>query len=119
MLEQTTIGLALLGSEELHTRLLDMLAPDQGVLPTLAEVTAASRGIALIGDARTAPFLLTAMDNESLTHKSRALAVRALGYLSDSDSTPWQLRMMPGLHHLAVPSSVLDWESGNGVLDRR
>ena len=119
LLEQTTIGLALLGSDELHSRLLDMLAPKEGVLPTLAEVTAASRGIALIGDARTAPFLLTAMDNESLTHKSRALAARALGYLADSDSTPWQLRMMPGLHHLAVPSSVLDWESGNGVLDRR
>ena len=82
-------------------------------------LTAASRGIALIGNARTAPFLLTAMDNDKLTHKSRALAARALGYLADADSTPWQLRMTRGLHHLAVPTSVLDWESGKGMLDRR
>lgn len=119
LLEQTTIGLALLGSDELHGRLLRMLAPEEGALPTLAEVTAASRGIALIGNARTAPFLLTAMDDDKLTHKSRALAARALGYLADADSTPWQLRMTRGMHHLAVPSSVLDWESGNGVLNRR
>ena len=64
-----------------------MLAPEEGALPTLAEVTAASRGIALIGNARTAPFLLTAMDNDKLTHKSRALAARALGYLADADNT--------------------------------
>ena len=119
LLEQTTIGLALLGSDVLHGRLLRMLAPEEGALPTLAEVTAASRGIALIGNARTAPFLLTAMDDDKLTHKSRALAARALGYLADADSTPWQLRMTRGLHHLAVPTSVLDWESGNGVLNRR
>ena len=119
LLEQTTMGLALLGSDELHGRLLRMLAPEEGALPTLAEVTAASRGIALIGNARTAPFLLTAMDNDKLTHKSRALAARALGYLADADSTPWQLRMTRGLHHLAVPTSVLDWESGKGMLDRR
>lgn len=119
LLEQTTIGLALLGSDELHNRLLRMLAPDEGALPTLAEVTAASRGIALIGNARTAPFLLTAMDDSKLTSKTRALAARALGYLADADSTPWQLRMTRGLHHLAVPKSVLDWESGNGVLNRR
>ncbi|MCH2100672.1 MAG: HEAT repeat domain-containing protein [Planctomycetes bacterium] len=119
LLEQTTIGLALLGSDELHGRLLCMLAPTEGPLPTQAEVAAASRGIALIGNARTAPFLISAMDDDKLTHKSRAFAARALGYLADADSTPWQLRMTRGLHHLAVPNSVLDWESGNGVLDRR
>jgi HEAT repeat protein len=119
LLEQTTIGLALIKSDSLHGKLLHMLAPENGALPTLSEVTAAARGLALIGDARTAPFLLTAMDDDHLTAKSRALAARALGYLADHDTTPWQLRMTPGLNHLAVPSSVLDWESGNGVLNRR
>lgn len=119
LLEQTTIGLALIQSDTLHSRLLHMLAPEEGAMPTLSEVTAAARGLALIGDARTAPFLLTAMDDDRLTAKSRALAARALGYLADHDTTPWQLRMTPGLNHLAVPSSVLDWESGNGVLNRR
>lgn len=119
LLEQTTIGLALIKSDSLHGHLLQMLAPQEGAMPTLSEVTAAARGLALIGDARTAPFLLTAMDDDHLTAKSRALAARALGYLADHDTIPWQLRMTPGLNHLAVPSSVLDWESGNGVLNRR
>jgi HEAT repeat protein len=119
LLEQTTIGLALIQSDTLHSKLLRMLAPEEGGLPTLAEVTAAARGLAIVGDARTAPFLLTAMDDDRFTAKSRALAARTLGYLADHDATPWQLRMTPGLNHLAVPSSVLDWESGNGVLNRR
>ena len=119
LLEQTTIGLALIQSDSLHGKLLRMLAPEDGAMPTLSEVTAAARGLALVGDARTAPFLLTAMDDDRLTAKSRALAARALGYLADHDTTPWQLRLTPGLNHLAVPSSVLDWESGNGVLNRR
>jgi HEAT repeat protein len=119
LLEQTTIGLALIQSDSLHSKLLRMLAPEDGSLPTLSEVTAAARGLALVGDARTAPFLLTAMDDDRFTAKSRALAARTLGYLADHDTTPWQLRMTPGLNHLAVPSSVLDWESGNGVLNRR
>lgn len=119
LLEQTTIGLALIQSDALHGQLLRMLAPEQGAMPTLSEVTAAARGLALIGDARTAPFLLTAMDDDRLTVKSRALAARALGYVADHDATPWQLRITPGLNHLALPSSVLDWESDNGVLNRR
>lgn len=119
VLEHTTIGLALLNSEEVHGVLLRMLHPESGGLPTLAEVTAAARGIALIGDARTAPFLLTAMDDSGLSAKSRALASRALGYIADHDGQPWQLRLTPGLNYLHAAPSVLDWESGNGVLDRR
>jgi hypothetical protein len=119
LLEQTAVGLALLNAEELHGQLLRMLAPRDGALPTLAEVTAASRGLAMIGNARTAPFLLTALDNDNLTPNSRALATRALGYVADADPTPWQLRLLPGLNLTALPSSVLDWEGGAGLLNRR
>jgi len=119
LLERTAVGLAMLGSDRAHAALLRMLAPEDGVTPTLAEVTAASRALGLVGHSRTAPFLLSAMDDTRMTPKSRALAARALGQIAERDAQPWQLAFTECLLHTSAPSSLLSWESRDGILDRR
>jgi len=73
----------------------------------------------LVGNARTAPHLLTAMANKDLTPLARAYAAQALGLIADKNSLPWQYRLSADVNYLAATESLLDWESGNGALNRR
>ncbi|NQU47990.1 MAG: hypothetical protein HQ519_05040 [Planctomycetes bacterium] len=119
LLERTTIGLALLGSEKATPFLVQQISPADKKTPTLATLAAAARGLALIGNARTAPHLLTAMANKNLTPLARAYAAQALGLIADKNSLPWQYRLSADVNYLAATESLLDWESGNGALNRR
>ena len=71
LLEQTTIGLALMQSDSLHGKLLRMLAPEDGAMPTLSEVTAAARGPRL-GRRRAHRTLPTYCDGRRPPHREVA-----------------------------------------------
>ncbi len=119
LLERTTIGLALLGSEEVAPFLVQQINPADGTTPTLATLASAARGLALAGTGRTAPHLLTAMNNKDLTPMARAYAAQALGLIADKNVLPWQYRISADLNYLAGTESLVNWESANGILSRR
>jgi HEAT repeat protein len=119
LLERTAIGLALMGSEKSVPALLKEIDPGKGYTPTLGSLSAAARGLGLIGNARTTPHLITAMDNMRLTPTSRAYAAQALGLIADKDPLPWQYRISRDINYLAGNPGLIDWADGNGVLDRR
>ena len=119
LLERTTIGLALLGSEEVAPYLVQRINPADGSTPTLATLASAARGLALVGTGRTAPHLLTAMANMELTPMARAYAAQALGLIADKNSLPWQYRISADINYLAGTESLVNWESASGILNRR
>ncbi len=119
LLERTTIALALLGSDEVAPFLVQQINPEDGSTPTLATLASAARGLALVGTGRTAPHLLTAMSNKELTPLARAYAAQALGFIADKNALPWQYRISADLNYLAGTESLLNWESANGILNRR
>jgi HEAT repeat protein len=119
LLERTTIALALIGSEKATSFLLKQIDPGEGITPTLGALAASSRGLALIGNARTAPHLISAMDNKELTPIARAYAAQALGMIADKDSLPWQYKISADLNYLAGMETLIDWETGGGILNRR
>lgn len=119
LLERTTIGLALLGSENVAPFLVQQINPTDGSTPTLASLASAARGLGLVGTGRTAPHLLTAMNNQELTPLARAYAAQALGLIADKNSLPWQYRVAADLNYTAGTESLVNWESANGILNRR
>jgi hypothetical protein len=119
LLERTAIGLALMGSEKSVPALLAEIDPGNRYTPTLGSLSAAARGLGLVGNARTTPHLISAMDNRKLTPSARAYAAQALGLIADKDALPWQYRISRDINYLAGNPGLIDWTDGNGVLDRR
>lgn len=117
MMRQANVGLGLLGDRSAVDNLIKQLRPEGNRQPRLATLAGVASALGFIGDRSAVSPLLDAIQDDRLTPLGRAFAVVALGMVADKATLPWRSEYSVDLNYLAGVSTLLDPNSGTGLLD--
>jgi HEAT repeat protein len=117
LLKQSSIGLGLMKDRNAVTRLLDYLTPEKGRAPRIAVLSAVATALGFIGDKSCVQPLIDTMGNSRLSDLGRAFAAVSLGMVADKDTMPWNSAFGENLNYRAAVSTLIDQNTGTGILD--
>jgi HEAT repeat protein len=117
LLRQASIGLGLMKERSAVGLLLDYLKPQNGKRPRLAVLSSVAMALGFIGDKSSVAPLIDAMANERITPLGRAFATVALGMVADPRDLPWNSVFSENLNYRASVSTLVDQQTGTGILD--
>jgi HEAT repeat protein len=117
LLKQASIGLGLMKDRNAVGLLLDYLEPQKGKRPRLAVLSAVATALGFIGDKSAVTPLIHTMAQERIAHLGRAFAAVALGMVADQHDLPWNSVFSENLNYRAAVSTLVDQQTGTGILD--
>lgn len=117
LLKQASIGLGLMKDRNAVDLLLDYLKPQNGKRPRLAVLSSVAMALGFIGDKSSVAPLMAAMANERIAPLGRAFAAVALGMVADQHDLPWNSVFSENLNYRAAVSTLVDQQTGTGILD--
>ncbi|MGB0954323.1 MAG: HEAT repeat domain-containing protein [Planctomycetota bacterium] len=117
LLKQASIGLGLMKDRNAVGKLLEFLDPTDGRPPRLAVLSAVATALGFIGEKSSVQPLVDTMTNERLTDLGRAFASVSLGMVADKDDMPWNSVFGQDLNYRAAVSTLIDQQTGTGILD--
>jgi len=117
LLKQASIGLGLMKDRNGVSKLLAYLSPEDGKKPRLAVLSAVATALGFIGDKSSVQPLVDTMGNDRLTALGRAFASVSLGMVADQGIFPWNSIFGEDLNYRASVSTLIDQQTGTGILD--
>ncbi len=117
LLRQASIGLGLMSDRAVVDVLLELMVGEEGRVPPLSVLAASATALGFIGDYRSITPLVNMLKNEELTPLGRAFAAVALGIVGDKEPFPWNSKIGVDLNYRASVDTLVDQESGTGILD--
>jgi HEAT repeat protein len=117
LLKQASIGLGLMKDRNAVSKLLGYLNPEDGKKPRLAVLSAVATALGFIGDKNSVQPLVDTMGNDRITALGRAFAAVSLGMVADKDALPWNSVFGENLNYMAAVSTLVDQQTGTGILD--
>lgn len=111
LLQQSAIGLAMLGDRAANDRLLAKMKEAQSV----AVLAALANAVGRIGDRRAIDPLIAMTADKELTKLARAFVAAALGGIGDRSSLPWNLPLSRDANYCSPVDTLSN--GSTGVLD--
>ena len=117
LLKQASIGLGLMKDRTAVSRLMEYLTPKDGRPPRIAVLAAVATALGFIGDKSSVQPLVDTLENSRLSELGRAFAAVSLGMVADKDTMPWNSVFGENLNYRAAVSTLIDQQTGTGILD--
>ncbi len=117
LLRQASIALGLMKNRNAVGLLLTYLNPEGNKRPRLTVLAAVATALGFIGDKDSVKPLVDTMSNQRITALGRAFAAVSLGMVADKDDMPWNSVFSENLNYRAAVSTLVDQQTGTGILD--